>query len=232
MKNNTSDIAIRKRTQIAKANKTMFLWIAAASVIVGASIVISIFWVQKLAYNEKVLGAKQTTLGDLEHNNSVVEELENEIRKRDTDTSLAKLKANENDQSLQVILDALPADANSLALGASLQNKLLTGLSSVTIDSLRVDPVIGVELLSDGAVPVDSTTDATNTNAISFQFGIRGSEKDMKLALQNLERSIRTIKVNSVKVEISSDGPIMTVQAQAYYEPSKTIELTEEEVKP
>src|SRR6185312_4760963 len=71
-----NDAAIRKRTQINNANRTMFLWIAGASAIVGAVIVVSIFLAQKLFYNEKVLATKQDTVNTLNHNNSVVKDLE------------------------------------------------------------------------------------------------------------------------------------------------------------
>lgn len=220
-----NDAAIRKRTQIAKANRTMFLWIAAASVIVGAAVVVSIFLAQKLFYNEKVLGEKQTTVSTLAHNNAVVGDLENEIRALDANEALSSVKANESDQSLQVILDALPSDANSLALGASLQNKLLAGISGLTIESLQVDPVAGVETLDGGA-------EVSGDNAITFQFVVSGSDGALKQVLRNLENSIRTIHVSSLKIETQASGPIMTVQAQAFYEPAKTIELQDKVVRP
>lgn len=226
-----SDAAIRKRTQIAKANRTMFLWIAAASALIGMAIVVSIFLVQKLSYNEKVLAAKQETVSNLNHNNASVSALEDEVRLLDTNTQLADLKANEGDQAIQVILDALPSGANSDALGASLQNKLLNGIGGLKIESMQVDPVVGVELLTGDTATATSETPAAS-NTITFQFVVTGSESELKRALQNLERSIRTIKVTSVRLEMASTGPTMTVQAQAYYQPAKNLELTQEVVKP
>lgn len=221
-----NEIALRKRTQIAKANRAMFLWIAAASAIVGVAVVVSLFFAQKLIYNEKVLAEKQTTVSTLAHNNKVVADLENEIRALDANEALASAKANETDQALQVILDALPYDANSLALGASLQSKLLAGIPDLTIESLQVDPVAGVETLIDGSVL------ASGENAITFQFVVSGTDVALKQVLQNLERSIRTIHVVSTKIETQSKGPVMTVQARAFYEPSKEIQLVDKVVRP
>lgn len=221
-----NEIALRKRTQIAKANRAMFLWIAAASAIVGVAVVVSLFFAQKLIYNEKVLAEKQTTVSTLAHNNKVVADLENEIRALDANEALASAKANETDQALQVILDALPYDANSLALGASLQSKLLAGIPDLTIESLQVDPVAGVETLVDGSVL------ASGENAITFQFVVSGTDVALKQVLQNLERSIRTIHVVSTKIETQSKGPVMTVQARAFYEPSKEIQLVDKVVRP
>ncbi len=125
---NPNDVAVRKRSQIAKANRTMFLWIAAASALVGIAAVVGLFLGQQLFYNEKVLAEKQKTATTLKQNLSAITELKQEILVLDTNTDLAKVRANPNDKALQVILDALPSEANSLALGASLQNKLLVGV--------------------------------------------------------------------------------------------------------
>lgn len=228
------DVAIRKRTQIAKANRTMFLWIAGASAIVGAAVVVSIFLTQRLVYGEKVLAAKQLTVDTLTHNNSIIPSLQEDIRVLDTNKDLATVKGGDDDRAIQVILDALPADANSLALGASLQNKLLSGIDGLRLESLQVDPVIGVELLTgdDSAVADTSAEAAEESNIITFQFVVSGNEQQLKSVLENLERSIRTITVKSVRMEIQGSGPLLTVQAQAYYEPAKTIGLKKKVVEP
>lgn len=226
-----NDTAIRKRSQIAQANRTMFLWIALASALVGIALVLGIFMVQKLLFNEQVLAAKQETLGTLAANNAVVDELKDEVRALDANEDLAQVKANEEDQAIQVILDALPSDANSLALGASLQNVLLAGIEGLTIESLQVDPVVGIETLTDESV-VDASGDSAVANAISFQFVVSGSQEALKQVLTNLERSIRTIEITSLRIETQQDGPIMTVQARAFYEPARVVELEERTIKP
>jgi hypothetical protein len=222
-----NDVAIRKRTQIAKANKTMFLWIAIASALVGSALVVSIFLFQKAVFNEKVLGAKQDTVNALNTNNKVAPQLEDEIRVLDTDQALISSKANDSDQAIQVILDALPSDGNSLALGASLQNKLLAGVPGITsIQSLRVDPIAG-----DDTTVVDASA-TTAGNEITFQLAIKGSQEGIKAVLQNFEKSIRLIKVTSMQIETQQDGQLLTLQAKAYYEPSKSIELTDKVINP
>jgi hypothetical protein len=226
-----NDAALRKRAQINKANRTMFLWIAIASALVGAAIVVSIFMFQKLMYNEKVLAEKQKTVTVLAHNNEAIKGLQDEIRAIDADSALSSVKANDDDQAIQVILDALPADANSLALGASLQNKLLNVIPGLTIESLRVDPVVGVEVLSDDSAPVEASTSDTTSNVITFQFSVKGSNDAMRKVLENLEKSIRTIKVNTLRVEIQPGGSLsMSVSAQAYYEPATTLKLEDKVV--
>jgi hypothetical protein len=225
-----NDVAIRKRTQIAKANRTMFIWIAIASALIGSALVVSIFMAQKLFYNEKVLAEKQTTVSTLDHNNSVVSQLQEEIRVLDTNVALSTIKASESDQAIQVILDALPSEANSFAFGASLQNKLLAGVDGLTLDTLQVDPVVGVETLTGDDTTVVAPIGTEDPNQITFQFTVRGSQDTFRQVLRNLERSIRTVEVMSVRIEIQSSGPQMTVQGRVFYEPAKSIELKDKAV--
>lgn len=215
--------ALRKRTQIAKANRTMLLWIAASSAIVGSALVIAFFLGQKLVYNEKVLAEKDKTVSILKFNNAAVPDLEAQVRVLDTNEALASAKAKDNDQTIQVILDALPSDANYLALGGSLQKKLLTGISGLTLESLQVDPVIGVEILSDGSVQDASASDLDNQ--ITFQFSVSGSQTALRRVLTNLERSIRAIDITSLRIESQGSVQLMSVEARAFYEPARTIEL-------
>jgi len=230
MKPNTA--ALRKRTQITKANRTMFLWIAAGSALVGVALVVSVFLTQKLFYNEKVLSEKEKTISTLNQNNGVVAELETQVRVLDASEVLASSKAKPTDQAIQVILDALPSEANSLALGASLQNKLLAGVPGLTIESLQVDPVVGTELLADqDATTEDASLVADTANQITFQFSVTGSQEALKQVLTNLERSIRAIDILSLRIESQGTTQLMTVQARAFYEPAKTIQLQDKVIK-
>jgi len=225
-----NNIAVRKRSQIARANRMMFLWIAIGSVVVGIAIVFAIFLFQKLVYNERVLAEKDKTVSILKANNAVVSDLEAQVRVLDTNSALASVKAKDDDQTIQVILDALPADANSLALGASLQNKLLAGIPGLSVEALQVDPVVGVESLASDSV--DASTGSDSLNEITFQFSVKGSPEALRAVLTNLERSIRAIDILSLRIETQESTQLMTVQARAFYEPAKTIELTDKVVKP
>lgn len=231
-----NDVAIRKRNQIARANRTMFIWIAIASALVGAAAVVGFFLAQQLIYQEKVLAEQQNTIRVLRHNNSIVEELQSEILVIDTDQNLAKVKARDTDEALQVILDALPSVANSNALGASLQNKLLTGITGLQpIEKLQVNPVVGIESTSGSTIESDlSETSEGDTpeNAISFSFTVAGTQDALKQVLENLERSIRTIQITSLRVESQSNNTfMMTVNAQAFYEPAVELKLTDKAVR-
>lgn len=233
--NQDNNSALRKRTQIDRTNKMMFLWIAIASALVGVAVVVSIFLVQKVIYEEKVLAVKATTVSTLDKNLKVIDQLKTDVQALDANSALMSVKANPTDQALQVVLDALPSDANSLALGASLQNKLLTNVpGSFTLESLQVAPVSGVEVL-DGSDTVDAaaSSDASTTGSasqITFNFSVKGDQTALSGILRNLEKSIRTIVVTNLTIEKQADTLVMSVEGHAFYQPAKTIELTEKVV--
>lgn len=229
---NPEDIAIRKRSQIAKANRTMFLWIAVASALVGVAIVVGIFFAQQLMYNEKVLAEKLETAKTLKDNNEAVKELADKIRVLDTNPNLAAVKLKPEDQALQVILDALPSEANQLALGASLQNKLLAGIAGLQeLETLQVSAPNSEEASVDNVEAETVETDESGGSKLSVTFEITGSQSALSEMLRNLERSIRTINIKSMKLETVEAGTFKaTISADAYYQPTKTIQLREEEV--
>lgn len=222
------NVAFRKRTQIAKANRAMFLWVVAASVIFGVALVGIIFLTQMLMFNEKVLQEKNQTIATLNLNNKNIKTLESQIRVLDTNEALISSKAKPDDQAIQVILDALPSDANSLALGASLQDRLLSGISGLTLNSLQVDPVIGVELLDLNSSVVSATPTLNTQNSITFRFSVSGTDSALQQVLRNLESSIRTIDVTSIKIESQGASRALSVEAQAFYEPARIVQLKDE----
>lgn len=222
-----ADPALRKRQQIAKANRMMFLWVAGVSVIVGIALVLSIFLVQKLLFNEQVLSKKNETVRTLTDNNKIVGQLKDNARVLNTNQNLLDSRAKEEDTALQAILDALPSEPNSSALGSSLQNVLLPG-DGIQVESLTVEPVAGVE----GTSASESTT-ASGENTIGFTFSVSApSDKidSLRELLRRLEKSIRAIDVQTATIEMQGSRITLTASAVAYYEPTKSIELKTESV--
>jgi len=134
------------------------------------------------------------------------------------------------------VLDALPSEANSSALGSSLQEKFLKD-PALTIESLNVDPVAGVESQSDSNVQDASSSDdgTGGENQITFRFSVStdvNNASALKSLLQRLERSIRAINITTLGVETQGNKLVLTVDGYAFYEPAKTVELKDKTVKP
>jgi head-tail adaptor len=228
------DVALRKRQQIANANRMMFTWVAVVSAVVGIALVISLFLLQKAWFNEKVLAEKSKTASTLVHNNEVIGQLKDEVRVLNTNEALKSAMAPGENEPIQVVLDALPSEANSSAFGSSLQEKFLKD-PALTIESLNVDPVAGVESQSDSNVQDASDTTSTGENQITFRFSVSADVNNpsaLKSLLQRLERSIRAINITTLTIETQGNRLVLTVDGYAFYEPAKTVELKDKTVKP
>jgi len=227
------DTAIRKRQQIANANRMMFVWVAAISALVGVAIVASLFLLQKAWFNEKVLAEKSKTASILVQNNKVINDLKDQVRVLNTNDALKSAMAPGESQPIQVVLDALPSEANSSALGSSLQEKFLKD-NGLVIESLNVDPVAGIEAETDSNIQdASASTSATTENQINFRFSVSTTDASkLKTLLQKLERSIRAIDIQSLTIETQDARLVLTAAGRAFYEPAKTVDLKDKTVKP
>lgn len=226
------NVAIRKRQQIENASKNMFIWVAVAAAVVGASAVISYSMFERIDFNNRVIGTKNQTVSNLKYNNSIVEKLKENVRIRNTDEALLATPRLDGAEPISVILDALPSQPNSSALGASLQQKLLN-VEGVTLDSLTVNPIAGVEDTGEEGASTESTAEA---NEISFSFVVNtpaaGGADRLRSVLRNLERSIRVINAKNVTIEQLNDRITMNVEGVAYYQPATDVKLQTKEIKP
>ena len=221
---------IRKYQQIQHANRLMFIWVAVASALVGAALVLSITLINQIMFKQHVIGEKNTTVETLKKNNKVVADLNDNIRLLESNQALRDTPQPEDSQAIAVVLDALPSQPNSSALGASLQQKLLN-VPGVSVESLNVLPIAGVENTGEDTAAETTVGD----NEISFQFSVSvksGEGSLLKQVLQNLEKSIRAINVQSIEVQTSSEKITMNVKAVAYYQPEAKVELNTKTVRP
>lgn len=224
------NIGLRKRQQILKANRLMFVWVAGVSVVVGFSLVLAIFLFQKISFGEKVLSEKSKTLSVLEGNLKEISTLRDNVRVLDTSESLKSTRVDDSDLAVQSVLDALPASANSAALGSSLQARLLNGVEGVSLDSIKVEPVNGVETATDTGVSSDA---GENTINFTFTVSVANTKPDaLREVLRRVERSIRAIDITALAVEQQGQRLVMTASGHGYYQPSVTVQLKDKVVTP
>ena len=219
--------ALRKRQQIEKANRSMFAWVAGASVIVAFAIVAAQFMIQQGFFNEKVINEKRTTDRILSENLESVDQLKEGVNALLANENLEAARAQGDDSNLQVVLDALPPTLDTLNLGTSLQSVLLAG-NVQQIDSLTVDASFD----EDSAVQDASEVGVEGPVEIPFRFTVSGNYNQIRDAFRSLERSIRPIRVISAGIEGNDNNLTATVQAVTYYQPAKTVELEEKTVAP
>lgn len=222
-------VGVRKRQQIASSNKTMFLWVAGASVIVAFAIVVSIFLVKQIVFTEKILMEKNKTVGTLDKNIETAAILNKNVKKLRADKNLTLVRSSASDNNLDVIIDAMPYATDNVSLGSSLQTVLLTGIS---IDAMSVD-LSNSDSTSTSGTSINAIETVGNSKFMTFSFKVTGSSEQLQGLLVRLNRSIRPIKIVSLQLESAGPSKLTaTVQAATYYQPKKTLDLQQKVVKP
>lgn len=218
--------AVRKRQQISDSSKQMFIWVAGMSAVVGAALVVSWFVWQQIASKNQVIDAKNETVRILKANNEAAPQLRDNIKLLEANPDLAAAKANDDQKALQVILDALPAEPNSLAFGASLEQKLASGIDGLGITSLSVTS-IGDSAATD-TVEATASSGEVAAEKIDFTMTVESQGADaLYELLSRFERSIRVINIDELRIERSSNNYSMRITGHGFYQYGRTIELTD-----
>lgn len=224
-----AQLSTHKRQKIHDSSRSMFVWVAAMAAVVGLCGVVAWFVFHQAGFKIKVVNEKDKTVKILRDNNAAIPALRDNIRVLETNSALRSARASSEQNALQVIIDALPAEPNSLALGGSLQERLIGGISGLTLESLVVDPTSSTLTSGD---EVSSDTAATS-GTINFKVTVSSSDVNaLNEMLTRFEESIRVIDIDNLTLERSDKSYTLTIQAHAYYEPSKVIELQDKVVKP
>jgi len=227
---NNVPVGMRKRQQIATISRTMFLWVAGASIVVAFAGVGSIFLTKQLLFNQKIIVEKSKTADTLKKNIDNAKTLNSAVNQLRADRNLSRVPASTaTSNNLDKILDALPYEGDYVGLGSSLQSTLLSGIA---IDSLTVDATAGNELSTSG-VDLSTVEIVGDAQPITFTFKVSGSDAELKTLLGRLDKSIRPIKILNMKLEAAGPNKLdATIQALTYYQPKKVFQLQEETIKP
>lgn len=211
---------LKKRQQIRLANKTVFAWIIAASVVTGICGVGVQFLLQQLFFNNKIYAEVAKTNSTLESNIKAYDGLKRKVVELVADSNLTVLKKGENSTALQVIIDALPTEENRAALATSLQTEVL-GPSGVTINSFSAVDSLAAGTAVGGTIP-----------SFTFNFTITGSYEQVAQAIKNMERSIRPLSIQSLELQGTDRQLKASLIVVTYYQPPASINLKEIKVKP
>lgn len=244
------EVAFLKRNAINKANQTMFLVVAGAALIAGASVVGMIYLFRIYSFNIKVLTEQDKSISTITQNIENINDLKERLGSLETNENLNKenLKSNADDGGLRVIADALPDSENASGLGSALQKKIFS--DGVTLDAFNIESSDSNSLSTSASTSVSSESsnipegvkDIQFTASISASFPNEGSPEYIKNketaaynnivnTLQKMEKSIRAINVTSFKFERSINKFTLTLSAKSYYYPKYVMTLDSTKVK-
>ena len=242
------ELAIKKYNAINRANRTMFIFVAIASVIVGAAVVGIIFLSQKIAFKGKVIGEQTKTLVAIDRSSSNVDELIKKVKLLRSNEALSSVKKIDGANNLQVVVDALPKVGNTAAIGSSLSDEILS-VAGLTVESINIDPISSdssnassnVSSASSSTGGISTSSNALSSSVKSVGFSISVSAKsgaERKAAdiiqefLKRMEKSIRTFSVSNITLEMNSENQInVNITGQAFYLPDNSIKLEDKVIK-
>lgn len=222
------EVALRKRQQIDSSKRIMFGVVAIVGFVAGVSLVVSYFLIMQIIYQGKILTIKSDTIDTIKSNIKTVDDLKDNLRVLETNEALKQAKSKEDSSALQVILDALPSEPNADALGSSLQDKIVGGVSGLKLTNLSIsDPTALLSIPSQVVVG-----GAQSTPSIEFGMTVSGSPDSLKALLARMEKSIRVFDIKALEVSASGGGLEMKISGKAYYDPTYVVKLETITFKP
>ncbi|HWZ65533.1 MAG TPA: type 4a pilus biogenesis protein PilO [Patescibacteria group bacterium] len=210
---------LKKRQQIEHANRRVFLWVAIASVALSFLLVLTQFFYQKWAYNNRVIDAKTKTSNTLTQNLSNATALRQNINALVGNQDLASVKTNPADSNLKIVLDALPSRLDTTALATSLQ--AITSLSGVAIENIDVP----------GSPSQDASQTSSSPIEQKFSIVVTGTYDKIRGMVVDLERSIRPIKITNLQLTGSDTSLRAAIDGVTYYQASKTVTISQKVIK-
>lgn len=176
------EVAFLKRNAINKANQTMFLAVAGAALIAGASVVGMIYLFRIFTFNAKVLSEQDKSISTIQKNIQNIEDLKSKLSSLETDPNLneRKLKSNAEDGGLRVIADALPDSENAAALAASLEKNIFS--EGVTLDSFSIDSSDSANKSLSGSSSASNSSSSSATSGVEDPNKIPEGVKDIQFS--------------------------------------------------
>lgn len=198
-----------KRQAIDKAKSTVLVTVVIASIVISFAVVALNFLWDLRGYNTRVLGEKQAAKNTLVQNVANAEQLKTKFESFE-----------QGDIKSQEILDALPSKYDFAAL-----------ITSIDVLAKRSG------MLLDGFVGTDDSEQAPQSAVspapleIPFNVTVVGRYDDLREFIQNLDRSIRPMSVNSISISGNDSNIKAEIAITTYYQPQADINVETKEIQ-
>lgn len=205
-----------KRLSISKDQSRIVIMVAASSAILVFSLVASRSLLGQYTHNARVIEAKTETRDQLKSNLSELEDLESSYNVfEEAPESVLGIAEQKNSK---VALDALPSKYDYAALLSSIEF-ITTGYAINEITG--IDAELESEQFSSNPVPVP----------IPITVAVTTTKDNVAVFLDNLHRSIRPFKIESIELDGTDEETKVTVEILTYYQPEKRLEIGTQEIK-
>ena len=217
-----------KRLAIDKSNARMVVIVAIAAFVSIFSLVAAKAALSSNLYQQKVYSAKSKASKQLDTNLKAWDQLATSYKSFDSapTNSLDGLRGGTGDSdgsNSKIILDALPRSYDFPALTSSIEKLLASKgvpVSSITGTDDQLNQEANTSSPTPAAVPMP------------FSFTSTGINYDATTKLvDGLQKSVRPIAVDSLDLSGGAQNMNVTVNAHTYFQPGKTVNITQKVVK-
>lgn len=208
-----------KHTLVDKANTTVIVAAALAAAVVVFSLFAGKALIDKIGYQNLVLGKRNDANKQLEKNVAAKKQL---VASYTAFSDAPESVLGTQQSNSKIVLDALPSKYDFPALATSLDG-IITG-SGMSVESISgADDEIAAQQSSIAPVPVP----------IPIQFSARGNYDAAQKLIADLQRSIRPIKIATLDFTAGDGGAItVNITGETYYQPAKELGIQVQKVEP
>ncbi|HSX43107.1 MAG TPA: hypothetical protein VLF59_03415 [Candidatus Saccharimonadales bacterium] len=216
-----------KRMMIDKNNARIVVYVSVAVFILIFSLVATKTLIGQGAYQNKVIGVKRKAVAQLRTDISATTELKSAYDAFNTTPqnvlggSPTGTGAQDGTNS-KIVLDALPSGYDFPGLTTSLEAMLNS-------QHVAIGSIAGTD--DQVAQGGNQTSESPTPVAIPFTTLTNGSYADAQKVISVYEHSIRPIQIQTLDLSGPSNQMAVSITAQTYYQPAKSLNIKKEVVK-
>ena len=212
-----------KHELISKGQNKTAIVVGVASVVVTVCLVFSGSLFSRIAHQTRLIKAQESALKTLRSNEQALQQLEASFTKFIDSEQLATQADKTN---LDTVRDALPSVYNYPNLVVNMNNLFGSASYKVTFSAINVKDTI------------DRTSANPTPQAIPLSLKIAAPADDLPDIFERLNKSIRPINIENIKVQysVSGDGgssaltATVSIEAVTHFLPKKNLEIDNEVV--
>lgn len=217
-----------KRVAISKANAQMVVIVGVAAFVTVFCLVAAKTVFSQTRYQARVTSAEEKAHSQLQDNLQTYSQLASAYKTFDSASTNAiggsKDGTGGNDgPNSKIILDALPSSYDFPALTSSIEKVL-------NDNGLKVSSITGTD--EELSQQKNSSSPTPQSVQMPFSFTIvNASYPAIGQLMAKLQQSIRPIQIDSIDLSGGVNNMTATVKAHTYYQPAKSVSITEKVVK-
>lgn len=218
--------AFTKRVQISKANRSTVIVTSLAAFVLIFAIIAGRAMISQITYQQRVIDAKKEALTTAQQNLQALDNLEaSYLEFVDADPNVLSGSIDGEGEldgdNARIVLDALPSRYDFPALTASLEELILN-------QNMQITNIGGTD---EEATQADQASPNPQPIALPFQVRASGSYASVQSLVDTFARSIRPFQIQSMELSGGEDSMTVSIDANTFYQPEKTLTITEEVVR-